>query len=196
MDLITDRNMAWKRKRETIWAVNSPGFSANTPVGVHSGAPVWTEVSTLGFAGMIIDAAGDEYVHYYPLPADCDVDQPIYMRILYTTIGQTAADTQDWIITYIPVAHGEVLAAATTALNTIIANDDAGATTLNFLITAWGFINASVLTEGDVLIIEVECNATGVDVGDSEDVLYLGMEVEYSPRKMWGTEVLPEAKSN
>ena len=195
MNLITDRNMEWKRKRIWIPAVNASGFSIDTPVGLHTGAPVWAEHSTFGYAGIKIEAAGDEYVHFLPLPHDVDVDHPIYIRTVSTTGSSTNTDAIDYILTYTAKAHGEVLAAAATALDTTIAADTNTGTANQLYLGAWGQIAASTLTEGDVLILEFELNSTDVDLS-SEFIWYLGFQMEYTPRKMWGTDVLPEAQSN
>ena len=184
--MIRDRNIEWKSKRLFL---PSPGigWDATGLVGRHTGAPTTGELGALGFGAITFNALGDEYVQMIPLPRDLDVEHPVYFRVYWTTDGATAADTSQFILTYADIAAGEEFTAADTALNTAIATDTYGtATALILAITEWGKVNASTFTEGDMLVLETELNATDVDVASTELVFFLGLEMEYTPKATSG----------
>lgn len=184
--MIRDRNIEWKSKRLFL---PSPGigWDATGLVGRHTGAPVTGELSTLGYGAVTFDAAGDEFVQMIPLPRDLDVEHPVYFRVYWTTDGATAADTAEFILTFADIAAGEEFTAADTALDTAIATDTYGtATALILAKTAWGKVNASTFTAGDMLVLETELNATDIDVASTELVFFLGLEMEYTPEATVG----------
>ena len=191
--MIRDRNVEWKSKRLFIPVVGT-GWDATGLVGRHSGAPTTGELGALGYGAVRFDGAGDEFVQILPLPRDVDVEHPIYFRVYWTTDSTTSADTIDFILTYADIAADEELTAADTALSTAIAQDTYGTTTaLTLKTTAWGKLNGSTLTKGDFLILETEMDATDIDVGSSEIVYFLGLEMEYTPEATVGGGPTQEA---
>jgi len=184
--MIRDRNIEWKSKRKFL-SVPGTGWDATGLVGRHTGAPTTGELGALGYGAVRFDADGDEFVQIVPLPRDLDVEHPVYFRVYWTTDGTTAADTIDFILTYADIAIDEELTSADTALSTAIAQDTYGTTTaLTLKATEWGKLNASTLTEGDTLVLETEMDATDIDVGSSEIVYFLGLEMEYTPKATAG----------
>ncbi len=193
--MIRDRNIEWERKRVQIDPLVGMGWTTagTVPVGLHTGAPVFAEIGTLGFGAVKFEGEGDEWCNLWALPADVDVDQPLYLRVVYSSGSSTAADTMTFIVTYKAFAEGEAFAAADTALNTAIAADTYGGAAANTVAkTAWGKINGAVLSEGDILLIETEIHATDATIA-SEFVYLVGLEVEYSPKRTAGTGNSQEA---
>ena len=193
--MIRDKNIEWERKRARIDPLVGLGWTTagTVPVGLHTGAPVFAEIGTLGFGAVKFEAAGDEWVNVWGLPADVDVNHPVYFRVLYSSESSTAADTMTFILTYKAVAEGEALAAADTALNTTIAVDTYGGAAAKTLAkTGWGVVNGGVLSEGDTLVLETEIDATDATIG-SEYVYLVGLEVEYTPKRTAGTGHSAEA---
>ena len=192
--MIRDRNIDWKRKRIHLEPLTGMGWTTagTVPVGLHTGAPVFAELSTFGFGAVKFEAAGDEWVQLWQLPKDCDVSKPIRFRVVWSTESTTAADKATFKLTYKAVADGEALAAANTALDTTIAQDTWGATAAYTIArTAWGQIAADTLSEGDLLVLETEIDATDVDIAN-EYIYFLGLEIEYTPKKTKGTGITAE----
>ena len=194
--MIRDRNIEWKRKRVFLHPLQGGGWNAGsgaaTIVGLHTGDPVFAELSTFGFGAVRFEAEGDEWVQLWQLPKDVDVDKPIYFRVVWSSESTTAADKATFILTYKAVADGETLAAANTALDTPIPQDTWGATSaFTVARTDWGKINGGTLSEGDLLVLETEIDSTDVTIG-SEYIYFLGLEVEYTPKKTFGPGMTTE----
>lgn len=186
--MIRDKNIEWKRKRLHIDPLVGLGWTTagTVPVGLHTGAPVFAELGSLGFGAVKFEATGDEWVNTFQLPKDVDVSKPVYMRVLWTTDSTTSTDDATFIVTYKAIGLGEALASADTALNTPIAEDRYGSGTAQVLAaTPWGKINGGVLSAGDYLVVETEIDATDATIG-SEFIYFLGLEVEYTPKKTVG----------
>jgi len=180
--MIRDRNVEWRSKRLFLPVGGDLGYTATGLVGWHTGAPVFAELSTLGYGAVKFELASDEYVQVLPLPRDVDVDHPVYFRVYWSTESTEATDTAEFILTYADIAAGEEMTAADTALNTVIATDTWGtATAFTLAITEWGKINASTLSNGDLMVLETEINATDATIA-SEFIYFLGLEMEYTPR--------------
>lgn len=195
MPMIRDTHIEWKRKRVFLPAVEGGGIIATSPVGLHTGAPVYAEMHNTGVGAIKFEAAGDEFVHLWPIPSDCDVDNDIYARTVYTTDETGDGVTVDFILTYHDITNDETLAAADTALDTVIANDttDRGAPMALYK-TAWGIIDSAKVIAEDFLVLETEINAFTPIAATF--IWYLGLEIEYTPRKTAGADTLQEATPN
>lgn len=193
MASIRDKDIEWERKRIFLQAWGDAGFTATGLVGIHTGGPVYAELGTLGI-GVVDMEAGDMYTHLLPLPSDADVAQDIRFRVFWSTDSTTAADTVDFVLLYSATAEAEALTTGASALDTTIAQDthtSGNASALHK--TAWGILDADTLTEGDVLHLNVEMDATAVDTAGSEHVYYLGTQMEYTPKRTAGSGMCEEA---
>ena len=148
-----------------------------------SGNPSFGEISTFGFTGLHIDAAGDDISLLWPVPFDCDVKSAIDFRVWWSSGSSTTTDTFTWKILYGEfTADGEVLAAPATALSTAIAADTlVGANYIQA--TAWGTLNGGTLTNGNMIGLTVELDAADATLGSEATYGYI-LEIRYIRRAL------------
>lgn len=185
---IRDRQIDWLRQSRIITLAEFFGGGSqdntNKLEQFAAGNPVLTEVSSFGFGGGNIAAAGDTFAALdLQTPRLVDPAHPIGVRVHYMTLG-TVATTDDitWIVLYDQVDIGEAIIAPATALNTTIAEHRQGvATTLVCHRTARGIINANTLdftARQGLLTWSVEADAMDYD---ANEIAFLGLEIDYIP---------------
>jgi len=175
----------------SVSAINEGG-AANDAYGVnwegsHTGAPVSKEISTFGFNGILLDTAGDMVIHDAPIPHDLDPGKDIEARVVWCSGSTDTADTVTWIATYSAfVPNVTALATPSVALDTtLVAQDVPVATAYALCKTAWGAIKAgtiSELAEHWAWLVEMDA----FDAGLAEDKFFLGLEIAYTPRRLYG----------
>lgn len=178
-----DQGFRWRPGRLYLPASTFTGLAAG--IGVHTGAPIEAEISTIGDAAFLVDTAGDMVVTTHMIPWDLDPQKPIYVRVHWSSGSTDTADTIDFIVTYtalIPEVTAQITPA--TALSTVIAQDTVPvATAYTRNRSSWGVINAGTLNEKaeDLSwLIEMDAFAAGL----TEAKLILGLEIMYTPRKL------------
>lgn len=169
--------------------------------GSHTGAPLSQEISTFGVNGILQDTAADEVNTYMPVPYDLDLSKRIYCRVHWSSGSVTTADTIDYKVWYKSIVFNTTAIAAIgntggTALDKLVAQDTVPTTTAyTWNVTAEGFIDAGKFAdnvEGLLWSVELDAFAAGL----TEDKFLLGLEVRYSPRRLFGpTGMAQEAKS-
>lgn len=175
----------------SVSAINEGG-AANDAYGVnwegsHTGAPISKEISTFGINGILLDTAGDMLVTDGMIPADLDPQKDVKVRVVWASGSSDTADTVTWIVTYKTlVPNVTALDTPATALDTTItAMDVPVATAYAICKTAWGVIKGGTINElAENWIWNVEMDA--FDAGLTEDKFLLGLEIAYSPRKLYG----------
>ena len=105
--LSRDSEVTWRAKRLWIPVHNFANYigAAGVTAGVHTGAPVFQELSTFGVAGVLLDTAADEVNTYMPMPYDIDLSKRIYARVHWTTGSTTTADTITFKVWYKALVH-------------------------------------------------------------------------------------------
>lgn len=185
----SDKQFEWRPARVHIPISSFSGLigAAGVSVGANTGAPVQQEISTFGIVSVLMDTAGDVIDHNWSLPADLDINKNIYFRLHWTSGSATTADTIDWKVFYKPIVpNSTTIAAASTALDTVIAQDTVvGAYT--WQTTEWGILNAGTLAHDvEKLMLQVELDAFAA--GLTEDKFPLELEIAYSPKRLRGPD--------
>lgn len=210
-----DAQIVWRPGRVWLPAVQFTGMSVGAIneggagnyaygqkwEGAHTGAPITKEISTFGVNGILMEAAADEVNTYMPVPDDIDLSKRIYVRVHWTSGSTDVTDTVTWKVWYKPLIFNTTAIAAIgntggTALDQVIAADDVPvATAYAWCVTEEGYLDAGKLPETtEALLWSVEMDA--FDAGLAEDKFFLGLEIRYSPRRMWGPDgMLHEAKA-
>ncbi|NGZ94930.1 MAG: hypothetical protein CV089_02145 [Nitrospira sp. WS110] len=206
--MLGDRNMNWLPGRVYVPAMFFTGMSvsaineggaANDAYGVnwegsHTGAPISKEINSLGINGILLDTAGDMVRTDFMLPYDFDISKPMYVRVHWCSGSADVADTIDWIVLF-KALQPEVTALGNpaTALNIPIAQDTTpAATAYTVNRSPWGKINGGVFTRvNEHVVWNVEMDAFAV--GLAEDKFLLGLELAYTPRRMYGADRAVEA---
>lgn len=194
-----DSALTWRPGRVFLPAANFSSILLDA--GVHTGAPVLQEVSTFGVVGVLVDTAADEINTFMQIPADMDLSKRIYARVHWTSGSTDTADTVTWKVWYKPIVYNVTAIAAIgntggTALDKVIAAQDVPvATAYAWVVTAEGYLDAGKLPETtEALLLAVELDA--FDVGLSEDKILLGLELRYTPKRLWGPDGMQhEAKA-
>lgn len=181
---IRDRNIDWLRQKHYIHA-DRFGFCA-TPASATFGAgnPVPTEVSGVGWGGLLIGAAGDTMAAPdFQIPCIADPTEEIGVRVIWSIHSGSTADTDDvtWIVKYDQFDIGEAVA-STSALDTAIAEQRAGVTTQHsFHRTSRGVINADTFDftarQGGITW-EVEADAMDYS---GDEIQFIALEIDYKP---------------
>ncbi len=175
----------------SVSAINEGG-AANDAYGVnwegsHTGAPISKEISTFGINGILLDTAGDMVCHDSIIPYDVDLQKDIKVRVVWCSGSTDTADTVTWIANYLALSPNvTTLATPSTALDTVIAPQDVPVATAYALCkTQWGIIKGgSIADTAEHWAWLVEMDA--FDVGLAEDKFFLGLEIAYTPRKLYG----------
>jgi hypothetical protein len=160
--------------------------SSEALVGMDDGAPLITEISTFGVGGIEIAAAGDS-VSTIDLvtPVLIDPTYEIGVRVLFTANVGTpgATDAVTWLVTYKQFDIDEVMAAAATALDTVIASCVPGETAgYKLHTTSRGIISANKFdytAKKGGLIWNVEADV--VTNYSANEPVFLALEIDYMP---------------
>jgi hypothetical protein len=185
----SDKSFEWRPGRVHIPVSNFTGIlgASGVSVGANTGAPVQQEISTFGVVGILMDTAGDVLDHNWSLPYDVDLNKDILFRVHWTSGSSTTADTITWKVFYKPIVpNSTTIAAASTALDTVIAQDTViGAYT--WQATEWGVLNGGTLAANvEKLMLQVELDAFAA--GLTEDKFPLELEIAYSPKRLRGPD--------
>lgn len=189
MRIYSDKIMEWRPGRIHIPVSNFTGIlgAAGVSAGANTGAPVQQEISTFGIVGILMDTAGDVIDTNLSLPYDVDIAKDIKFRVHWTSGSSTTADTITWKVFYKPIVpDSTTIAAASTALDTVIAEDTvAGAYT--WQATSWGVLKGGTLAANvEKLMIQVELDAFAA--GLTENIFPLELEIAYSPKRLRGPD--------
>ncbi len=195
-----DSGVVWRPGRVWLPATNFSGF-INGVTGVHTGAPVFQEVSSFGVTGVLLDTAADEINTYLILPDDMDLSKRIYGRIHWTSGSTDITDTVTWKLWYKPIIFNTTAVLAIgntggTALDKVIAAQDVPvATAYAWTVTEEGYMDAGKLPDTTgALLLSVELDA--FDAGLAEDKLVLGVELRYTPRRFIGSDGMQQEAKN
>lgn len=191
--MLTDANLDTKRKVEyySYEVMHGTIGTTATDITVDTGASIQQEMSALGMVGVLLDTATDAIGGMTLVPRDLDWTKPIGVRLQYQTKSATAADTMNWTVLYDVIAEGTALAYATTALDTVIplletvkGTAEATETTLPGAIAANTITEAQVVAGSTFLVWSI--TLTTFAVGLAEDKLFLGLLLDYVPKRYKG----------
>lgn len=185
----SDKSLMWRPGRLFIPGLSFNGLigAAGVSVGANTGACVTKEISTFGMVAPMMDTDGDVLDHLTELPPDVDLAKAIKFRVHWTSGSADTADTITWKVFYLGlVPNSTTIAAATTALTTVVAVDTVvGA--YKYQTTEYGILKGATLTpDVEALALQVEMDTFAV--GLSEDKFLLGLEIVYSPKRMRGPD--------
>ena len=203
--MLRDFNLEWAEARRIIWAQDFQTWALTAPsagatdtggaVGAGAGAPVMSEVSTFGFTAVPMTDADTVTT---PIDIyDVDITKQIRFRVLWTQTAATATDAATFIVLYTPVQLTDNVAAVVdpagttlidpaTALSTAItALDLSSGVAYKPQATSFGVINRNTLADTtSFMLVSVELDA--VTTFSADEVLFLGLEMRYTPRRTAG----------
>jgi hypothetical protein len=132
-------------------------------------------------------AAGDTVVTDLAIPYDLDPQKDTYFRVVWTSGSADTADTITWSVTYLAMKPNDTqMGVPSNALDvTIAAQSVPSATVYTFGKTKWGVLRANTLNEAAehwVLGVTLSAFAAGL----TEAKFLLGLEIAYTPRRLYG----------
>jgi len=195
--MIRDKNVEWLEKRIYVpawgfqtWKIVGPSGGATDlggADGAGAGAPVMSEISTFGFTGGLIGAAGDVFAHVMMVPYDLDRSKQVRCRVWWTQTQGVTTDIMTWLIRYSALAEDGLLIEPATALDTVVPTDASSDDPLAVQATDFGVINKNIIAASAAFLNwYVEADVIGTFSAD--EVSFLGLEIRYTPRKMSGPE--------
>lgn len=199
--MIRDRNIKWARQRMYIpvWQMQGYFLDATPAIaGIDTGAPLFGEVSSFGYNGLLIAAVNDSVSHMMEFPSCWDITKEIGLRIRWMVEGTVATtDAVVWTVVYDQADSGEACIDAGAALDTVITTQSPTATTTLFNYRSpRGIINANKFNTDaldGLLAFTIACSTlTGFS---ANEVVLLGMTFDYMPRLTVGEyNTTPEAR--
>lgn len=180
--MIRDKNMSLYCKEVFIPAAYMSGMltgaAANTSQGAGSAIHAAHSVGASEQTVVQIGADGDEVYHFWKIPYDMDIDEPLRWRPIYSH-SSTDADVPVWKLDYMGIADGEAIADITTHESTTISG--AVSTTANALeIPSWKSTSSeSYITSTDYgILIRLECDSLGG--ASANEIEVFGLEIQYT----------------
>lgn len=164
---------------------NPPVKMSSIGAGTTSGTnKTLDSISTTGFTGLLLGAAGDDVRHAMPFPRHWDRQHDIDVRFWWCSAlnGSVTTQTAGWKFLYSGlVANSGVIAAPATALDTVIAADPPIGVAYTLQQSEWGTINARTIGPTvDWFAFIAELDAIG---GTFTEAKYLlGVEFQYTLR--------------
>lgn len=185
---ILDRNMGWKRMTRFIGMESFVGSqvtgSSTVLDGLGTGAPVFSEISSFGYAGINMEAGDMIACADFTTLAIADVTQPIGVRVRWTGEATPAAtDDVTWVVLHDLADQGEAIIEPATALNTAIPNHEPAHTTaLAYNRTQRGVINGGTFdAEAKQGLLGWRIEADVVNGYGATEVHFLALEIDYYP---------------
>lgn len=151
-----------------------------------NGTPRLSPVSTLAMTGLLLTTAADGIEFCGMIPFDCDVTKPIGVRAWWTSEAAAVGDrTITFAATYKTFAADAALAAADTALNTVIAAQAPKGTSKALQQGNRGIINANTITTAK-RFWSWKVLMSAFDAAFVERKYLLGVEIDYLPYYLAG----------
>jgi hypothetical protein len=183
--MIKDERIAWNRKRVFFPCRQMAGVlddgTSGVPASLGAGTPTFSEIAAaLELSGMIVRDE-DEVYHFFPIPWDMDIDQPIRFRVwfVHTT---TDADTPAFQVDYKGVGKQ---AAVTDAKSTpdeavTIAAHTCSTTDNSLEITAWAESSSDLYLVGTDFAIILALEVTDLGSAGNDEIVIMGLEMDYT----------------
>jgi hypothetical protein len=190
--VIRDFNIEWLEKRIFIPSGIGPLAEVTTPTVLRtwtSATSVTAQVASSGITKLAVSGASTDGMAVLMLaPYDLDIKHKIRFRAHYTSTATTGTVT--WAVTYNALqgfsagtAGATVIAAAATALDTVIPAESGTTVASDYRITGFGEIaRGKIADTTDALIIQILCS----DASPIAGLGLLGLEMRYTPRRTGG----------
>lgn len=195
--MISSNKIHRLRQIDYIPVTQFQGLGAATAVfdSVGVGDPVFQQVNSLRFNGCLMAAANDDVRHFMRIPTNWDRDNNIYVRFIFVTGSADDTDSITWKFLYGLLTPGvDAVAAPATALDTVLVSEDVTGTANTLERTATrGVLLGGTIPDAD-LYWTFLCELDAIDGGLAEDVLFMGVEFEYTVKQDHGNLIVePEA---
>ena len=182
----------------TLTGTNTP---LSLTVGFSIGSPSYINVPSGRIGGVLLIGTTPTIDHFWRIPSAVDKNHPIYFRHHWTSAISGLTPSISFNTFFVTISAGTSLTAGatspTTAINTAVpasANNGATGTPWVYNLTGRGAI--APLATGlaafqlmqdtvEALQITIQAGSTNFNIS-ANNVIWLGMDVEYTPRRTYG----------
>lgn len=193
--MILDRNIDWLRKKVRIPVLPMEGYAGVvTPhvfISGGVGANLHQAINSLAIHGLVFAADADAHHFMVPVPYDVDPASEMGFMVNWTNGSSTVGDSVLWTILCDFKATDATVALATTALDTILVDDNALATAYQNQWTSRGIKDAAFLTEAQIrsgaLMMLSLVSTTLTDI--TEDIFPLFIQYDYKVKSCGSSQV-------
>lgn len=183
--MIKDKNIAWNRRRKFFPCRQMAGVlddgTSGVPASLGAGAPDFVEIAAaLELSGMRVDDE-DEVYHFFPIPWDMDIGDPIRFRVWFAHTA-TDADTPAFQVDYKGVAKQAAItdAKSTPDESVAIAAHTCSTTDNSLEITAWAESDSHLYLASTDFAIILALEVTDLGSASANEIVILGLEIDYS----------------
>jgi hypothetical protein len=186
---IRDKNTEWLEK--VVYMPMTTMQSQVSGAFIGDGTPVFAEISSFDYTGVLLAATGTGVNHIMRVPYDLDRSKAIRFRVWWT-INVTDGDVETPTLVYNAQSAGTVGVDAATALDTPIPAYTFNGTANALEVTGYGVIKKNTLVAGNASTAGTEFLTLKLTVtfntASNSEISLLGLEMRYTPRRTGGPE--------
>lgn len=189
-----DSMVVWRPGRIYIPAANFSGLDYETTTATDiksmgTGAANDTaliEINTSGVTAINLGANLNSVEHFFAVPPDMDLAQPVYFSVVWTANNTSGSATM--AVTYKPYIKDTTVlgsAVSATALSTLIPLKNMAGVAFTVMVTDEGKLNGGALPETTEYL---QLGVVRTTVATITTVSFLGLNIRYTPRRFWGPD--------
>ena len=180
---VRDMNIGWLAK--SIYIPAQSFQSQITGAFIGDGTPVFAEISSFDYCGVLLASTGTGINHVMRIPYDLDRGKQVRFRVWWS-LNVTDADVETPTLTYALYTPPALLTDAATALDTVIPAYTFSATANSIEVTDFGIMNKNTITKNNEFIaLKLICT---FNTASNSEISLMGLEMIYSPRRTLGPE--------
>jgi len=186
--MIIDKKIAWNRKREFFNCKNMAGILDDASLGNGTSDITELSITTAEVVCLPFDDE-DEVYHYWPIPWDMDIDEPIRFRVWFVH-ASTDADTPAFQVDYVGIAkQAAIVDAQASSDESVLIPAHTCSTTDNSLeVTAWSESASDLYLVDTDFLLQFCLSATDLGGATANECEILGFEVDYVVRAAQGPD--------
>ena len=175
---------------ETTTAINIKSLGTGTPSATNM---ILTEINTSGITGLNLTTTDNSVCHLMELPADLDIDFPIYTSVYWT--ANNTSGTVDWEMFYTAIVPGTTVlgsAEPSTAFDKVGAAQTMAGVAYTIMRTPEMRVYGGKLAENvEMLHLKIQMHA----LATITTVSLLGLAIRYTPHRLYYDGMNVEAKA-
>jgi hypothetical protein len=177
--MISDKKIAWNRKRVFFHAHQMAGMLADSSLGVNTPTAIELTITTAEVVGLPFDDE-DEVYHYWPIPWDMNIDEPIRFRVWFVHAA-TSADTPAFQVDYVGIAkQAAIVDAQASADESVAISAHTCSTTDNSLeVTAWAESASDLYLAATDFLLQLCLSMSDLGSATGDECEILGFELDY-----------------
>jgi len=177
--MISDKKISWNRRRKFFNCKNMAGLLDDQSLGNSTTDLTELSIGTAEVVGLPFDDE-DEVYHYWPIPWDMNIDEPIRFRVWFVHAA-TSADTPAFQVDYVGIAkQAAIVDAQASADESVLIPAHTCSTTDNSLeVTAWAESASDLYLVATDFLLQLCLSATDLGSASANECEMLGLEMDY-----------------